>query len=321
MDRSGERLDVDTRVLRYFVAIAEELSFTRAAERLFVSQPSLSRQIRQLEEELRSPLFQRTTRDVRLTPAGEALLPAARQLIDAWQTAQRTVRTVEAAAARHLRVGFTATGAGPLSTRAHAVFSQRYPEVSVEPKRFDWGGEVTALREGLVDVAFLWLPTDTIGLHTEIVAVERRFVGVASNHRISQLATVGIGDLRTEPLVFTRKAPRHWVDWWAVNPRPDGSEPVWGPENDNVEEMLEHVAAGIAVCIGPESMASYYARPDLSWRPVVDIAPLRIALAWPVATSNPLVATFSEVVRELSDPLPDTAVGPERVPSPLRSIP
>lgn len=289
-------MDVDTRVLRYFVAVAEELNFTRAAERLFVSQPSLSRQIRRLEEDLRLTLFERTSREVRLTAAGAALLPAARRVIEDWQAAQRTARGV----ASILRIGFEATGAGPLTTRARTEFSARHPEVVVEPKRFDWGGEVDALRDGVVDTAFVWLPADTSGLRTEVVAVEHRLVGVAATHPLAARSAVTIADLRDEPLVWTRKAPRHWVDWWAVNPRPDGSEPVWGPENDNVEEMLDHVAAGAAVCIGPASMAAYYARPDLAWRPITDIPPLRIALARPVTCTNPLVTAFTEVVRELA---------------------
>ncbi len=294
-------MDVDTRVLRYFVAVAEQLSFTRAAERLFVSQPALSRQIRQLEGELRITLFRRTSREVRLTSAGEALLPVARNLIADWQAAQRTARGVAAVESRVLRIGFEATGAGPLTTKARTAFAARYPDVTVEPKRFDWGGEVAALRDGLVDTAFLWLPADTTGLHTEVVAVERRLVGFAASHRLADRDSVGILDLRDEPLMWTRKAPRHWVDWWAVNPRPDGSEPVWGPENDNVEEMLEDVAAGAAVCIGPQSMAAYYTRPGLEWRPIVDVAPLRIALARPVTSTNPMVADFAAVVRELSE--------------------
>ncbi|MEU7526606.1 LysR substrate-binding domain-containing protein [Saccharothrix sp. NPDC042600] len=289
-------MDVDTRVLRYFVAVAEHLSFTRAAESLFVSQPSLSRQIRRLEEDLRLTLFERTSREVRLTAAGAALLPAARRIIADWQAAQRAARGVSAV----LRIGFEATGAGALGTRARTVFSARHPEVTVEPKRFDWGGEVEALREGLVDTAFVWLPADTTGLRAEVVAVEPRLVGVAASHRLAARTSVTIADLREEPLVWTRRAPRHWVDWWAVNPRPDGSEPVWGPENDNVEEMLDHVAAGAAVCIGPGSMAAYHARPDLAWRPITDIAPLRIALARPADCANPLVTAFAEVVREVA---------------------
>lgn len=294
-------MDVDTRVLRYFVAVAEQLSFTRAAERLFVSQPALSRQIRQLETDLRITLFERTSREVRLTRAGESLLPLARGIVADWQAAQRVARGVAAVESRVLRIGFEATGAGPLTTKARTAFAARHPDVTVEPKRFDWGGEVAALRDGLVDVAFLWLPADTTGLHTEIVAVEQRLVGLAAGHPLAERDSVSILDLRDEPLMWTRKAPRYWVDWWAVNPRPDGSEPVWGPENDNVEEMLEHVAANVAICIGPQSMATYYARPDLVWRPITDVPPLRIAFAWPAASTNPLAAAFAEVVRELSE--------------------
>lgn len=293
-------MDINTTLLRYFVAVAEDLNFTRAAQRLYVSQPALSRQIRTLESELRTPLFERTSRHVRLTPAGETLLPVARRLLEDWQAGLRLTRGVAAARSGQLRVGFEASGAGSLTVRARTVFAQMYPDVAVEPKRFDWGGELAALRDGLVDVAFLWLPADTRGLHTEIVAVERRMVGLSSGHRLAGKDTVSIMDLGDEPLLWTSKAPREWVDWWAVNPRPDGSEPRWGPENDNVEEMLEHVAAGVAVCIGPESMATFYARPDLAWRPIVDVEPLRIALAWSVSTVNPLVKAFAGVVRSLS---------------------
>ncbi|MEJ2851847.1 MULTISPECIES: LysR family transcriptional regulator [unclassified Saccharothrix] len=291
-------MDVDTRVLRYFVAVAERLSFTRAAEELFVSQPALSRQIRQLENDLRLVLFARNSREVRLTPAGEALLPAARSVVASWRDAQLAAHT---AAASVVRVGFSATGGGLLGTRARQVFADRHPGVTVEPKRFDWGGEAEAVRSGRVDVAFLWLPADTTGLHVSVVAVEPRVVGLSRSHPLASRAEVDILELRDEPLVWTRKAPRAWVDWWAVNPRPDGSAPVWGPENDNVEEMLEHVAAGAAVCISPASMAAYYARPDLVWRPIRDVPPLRIAVAWPSTSRSPVVAAFVAVVRELSE--------------------
>ncbi|MFF0771711.1 LysR family transcriptional regulator [Nonomuraea wenchangensis] len=294
-------MDVDTRALRYFIELAEQLNFTRASERLFVSQPVLSRRIRRLEEDLRTPLFERTSRQVLLTTAGEAFLPLARQLIADWQTAQRTARLVAAVTARVLRVGFEASGAGSLATQAYAEFRRLHPDFSVQPKRFEWGGEIAALHDGLVDVAFVWLPADTTGLHTEIVAVEQRMVGMAAGHRLAGCETISILDLSDEPLVWTRRAPKHWVDWWAVNPRPDGREPIWGPENDNVEEMLEHVASGSAVCIGPESIGRHYGRPDLAWRPVHDIAPLRIALCWPLSRTDQPVAAFGAVVRRLAD--------------------
>jgi DNA-binding transcriptional LysR family regulator len=294
-------MDVDTRLLRYFVAVAEELNFTRAAERLFVSQPALSKQIRQLEKELKTPVFVRTKREVSLTPAGHALLPVARKILEKWQAGLRDTRRAASAAAWVVRVGFQATGAGPLTTRARTEFARRYPNVAVEPKRFDWAGETASVREGLVDVAFIWLPADTTGLDIDVVAVEQRMVGMAAAHRLAARDSVSIMDLLDEPIMWTRHAPRPWVDWWAVNPRPDGSEPVWGPQNANVEEMLEDVASGAGICISPASMAVYYARPDLVWRPIMDIEPLRIALAWPDTSSSQLVAAFVDVVRDVAE--------------------
>ncbi|WP_433003801.1 LysR substrate-binding domain-containing protein [Kribbella sp. CA-294648] len=124
---------------------------------------------------------------------------------------------------------------------------------------------------------------------------------MAAAHRLAAQSTVSIMDLAPEPIMWTSLAPRPWVDWWAVNPRPDGSEPVWGPQNANVEEMLEDVASGLGICIAPQSMAVYYGRPDLVWRPIPDIEPLRIALAWPETSSSPLVAAYVEVVRQLAE--------------------
>ncbi|MFC3994324.1 LysR family transcriptional regulator [Nocardiopsis sediminis] len=293
-------MDVDTRVLRYFTAVAEELHFTRAAERLYVSQPALSRQIAQLERSLGTPLFERRAREVRLTPAGEALLEAARKTTEAWSAGKRAARAARAAGEGELRLGFEATGAGSLSTRARVLFEQRNPGVTVVPHRFDWGGEVPALREGEVDVAFVWLPNDLTGLHTEIVAEEPRAVGMAAGHRLAGRGPLTIGDLRGEPMPWARHAPREWVEWWGVVPRPDGSEPVWGPANDNAEELLEYVASGAGICIVSRSISAYYQRPDIVWRPLTGVEPLRVALGWPLDSGHRLVPAFAETVRELA---------------------
>ncbi|MFS8097244.1 LysR family transcriptional regulator [Lentzea alba] len=293
-------MDVDTRLLRYFVAVADHLSFTAAAKELYVAQPSLSRQIKQLESRLGADLFVRSSSAVSLTAAGRALLPAARRQLTEWQEAVRLARTAAASSLNVLRIGFVATGGGELARRARDVFTARNPSVTVEPKRFDWGGEARALRDGLADVAFTWLPADLTGLRSETVALEQRWVAVRSSHPLAAQENVGIDDLRDEPLMWTRLAPPEWVDFWAVNPRPDGSTPLWGPENENVEEMLEHVATTSGVCIGPESMKSFYVHPDLTWRPIVDIEPLRIALAWPEHSASPLVRSFVEIVRRLA---------------------
>ncbi|WP_433336173.1 LysR family transcriptional regulator [Spirillospora sp. CA-294931] len=289
---------MELRQLRYLVAIADEGNLGRAAETLYVSQPALSYALKKLESELRVRLFDRHAGGVSPTPAGRDVIAEARRAV-------RQADRVTAAADRHrraetgvLRVGFEATGAGDLTTRARAEFGRRHPGVRVEPKRFDWGGEAAALREGRVDVAFVWLPADLTGLESEIVHTEPRVVGLPTGHRLAGRGELSILDVKDEPLMWTERAPRAWVDWWAVNPRPDGSSPNWGPTNDNIEEMLEQVAEGVAICFAPSSMARYYTRPDLTWLPLTDVEPLRVALAWDA--DGPLTASFRAIVRDLS---------------------
>jgi len=290
----------EIRQLRYFVAVAERLSFSRAALDLHISQPALSEAVRRLEIELGVELLERSSRHVAMTVAGQTLLDEAVGVVARFDDALAKTREAAHGRAGRLRVGFVAAGAGRLNTRARARFARRFPHVRVEPRRFEWGGEVAALRDGECDVAFVWLPAEPTGLHAEIVAVEPRYAGLGAEHRLATRGELSILELNAEPIMWTRRAPRFWVDWWAVNPRPDGSEPVWGPENDNVEEMLEQVAEGGAYCIVPRSMTEFYNRPDLVWLPIVDIDPLRVALAWVENRASPLVDAFADVVRELA---------------------
>jgi DNA-binding transcriptional LysR family regulator len=297
--KSAYDRSMELRQLRYLVAIAEHGNLGRAAKALFVSQPALSYALKGLESELGVRLFDRTPGGVVPTPAGGDVVRAAAEAV-------RRADRVAAVAARHrrdaagvLRVGFEASGAGELTRRARAEFARRHPAVRVEPKRFDWGEEAEALRDGRIDVAFVWLPADLTGLRSVVVHTEPRVVGLPTGHRLAGSSELSVLETGDEPLMWTERAQRPWVDWWAVNPRPDGSEPVWGPTNDNVEEMLEQVAEGTAICFAPSSMASYYARPDLVWVPLVDVEPLRVALAWPEDGGTTLARGFAEVVADL----------------------
>ncbi|MFC8535648.1 LysR family transcriptional regulator [Streptomyces sp. NPDC057249] len=291
---------MELRQLHYLTVMAEEENLGRAARRLYVSQPALSYALKTLETELGVKLFDRHAGGVSPTPAGRDVIAEALLTV-------RQAERVTAAAERHtrgetgvLRVGFEASGAGELTTRARAEFARRHPGVRVAPKRYDWGQEADALRDGLADVAFVWLPNDLTGLTYEPVHTEPRVVGLPTGHPLASRDGVSVLEVKDEPLLWTRRAPRQWVDWWAVNPRPDGSAPVWGPTNDNVEEMLEQVAQGSAICFAPESMARYYARPDLSWVPLTDVEPLRVVLAWADGADGALVRGFARVVRELA---------------------
>lgn len=296
----GTLVDVDVSTLVCFAALAQEQNFRRAADRVGISQPGLSKKIRALEEAVGARLVDRGTRAATLTGAGEVLLPAAEAMIATWRTAVSQLRRDEAQERGVLRVGFEASGAGSLIARARAEFARRHPQIVVQPIRYDWGGEVPALQDGLVDIAFVWLPAALDeSFDYEVVLTEPRVVGMAAGHRLAGHEVLTLADIADEPLMWTRRAPQAWVDWWAVNPRPDGRSPVWGPENDNVEEMLETVATGAAVCIGPASMAEFYGRPDLAWRPLTDAEPLRVAIAWPAASTSRLVGDFLSIVQKL----------------------
>ena len=150
-------MDVHLRDLRYFVAVAEELSFTRAASnRLFIAQPTLSKQIRQLELTLRVALFERDRRTVALTPAGAALLPRARALLEQWNGTEREL--AGAARSSTLTVGFqTRIGRG-LIPMVTGRLERLHPEWKLLFRQVSWADPTAGLASGEVDVAVAWLP-------------------------------------------------------------------------------------------------------------------------------------------------------------------
>ena len=182
----------ESRDLRYFVAVAERLSFSRAAEDLPLSQSALSEAVRRLETEIGTQLLRRNSRHVELTAPGELLLADAREVLMQFDRAIERAERAGRGEVGRLRVGFEASGAGELSTLARARFAREHPAVRVEPKRFDWGGEAAGLRDGVCDVAFVWLPkfvwlpNDLSGLEAEELTSERRYAGLARGHRLAR---------------------------------------------------------------------------------------------------------------------------------------
>lgn len=291
---------MEVRHLRYLLAISEARTLTEAADELSVTQPALSYALKQIEDELGVRLFERSAAGIRANAVGQEVIAECRAALQRIDGITSIAGRYRQDATGCLRVGFEASGAGDLMTRARKEFAATNPGVRVEPKRFDWSEEVDALRDGRVDVAFAWLPADLSGCSHRVVHTEPRMAVLPSDHRLAHRSNLSIMDVKDEPLMVTKRAPQRWVDWWAVNPRPDGSHPRWAAVNDNAEEMLELTADGVGICFAPKSMSIYYSRPDLVWIPLSDVEPLRVALAW-IDNRHPYVTDFVDIVLRLAD--------------------
>ena len=274
-------MDVHLRRLRYFVAVAEDLHFTQAAERLHVAQPALSRQIRELEDELRTPLLARSSRAVTLTPAGRALLPRARGLLETWEAAQVDVADAVAAASAVLRVGFVASAANELTRPILAGFAQRRPGWRVQMSHASWTDPTGGLADHSVDVALLRLPVPGQQQFAyRVLLTEPRWVALPADHPLAALAEVPFTALLDEPFIATPVGTGVWRDYWLALDERGGHSARIGAEVSSPDEWLQAISNGMGLSLTPQASARFYARPGLAYRPVTGIGPSQVALAW-----------------------------------------
>jgi DNA-binding transcriptional LysR family regulator len=285
---------LDLRKLRYFVALAEELHFGRAAERLYVAQPVLSRQIRRLEQELGTELFVRTSRSVALTPGGLEILTEARSLL---ATADATRRRIEdiARGEAALTIGFFI---GDDFTAAREAFAAKHPDVRINLLRIYWYDQTEVLLDGRADVAFVHLPVDDQGLELVPVRLEPRVAVLPIAHPAASRREISVAALADDPVIIQRGATPGWQAFHNVDPRPDGRRPRAGPAVDNLEEKLQHVAAGRGVSFVPASVAATFTQPGIAYVPVNDIPPINICLACRAEPPSPLIAAFVACVAD-----------------------
>ena len=274
-------IDVHLRNLRYFVAVAEELHFSRAAQRLHVSQPALSKQIRQLERELHLPLFRRDRRRVELTAAGATLLPLVRQLLRDWEEASGTAAAQASEEARVLHVGFQTSVAGGLYQDISRRFSEVHPGWRLTLRQHPWTDPTAGLLDGSADAAVLWLPTGAEDvIDARPLRSERRLVALPREHKLARRETLQMADLLDEPFVALPEEAGPLRDYWLALDHRGGRPPLIGAEASSSEETFEAVAAGQGIHLIAEGNAQLYARPDIVCRPVSDLEPSRLAIAW-----------------------------------------
>ena len=285
-------MDVDLRRLRYFVAVAEELHFGRAAERLHIAQPVLSRQIRVLEDELHAELFRRDRRGTALTEAGEQLLGDAKPLLVNAEALLRRVRATGDGLSR-LTIGFMP---GITLSPVVRLLRGRHPGLDVRMLRTGWHDQVEVLLDARADVGIVRLPIDRAGLEVRPLYTEPRVVVVASAHRLAGKESVRIADLAADHLLQDPDAVPEWRDV-AVELRTGERRRVSAIHS--VEEKLELVAGGEGIAVIPASTANFYTRPGVEVISVEDLGPNHVGVAWAAGRCTTLVQEFADAAAAL----------------------
>ncbi|WP_037853036.1 LysR family transcriptional regulator [Streptomyces sp. NRRL S-340] len=283
-------MDVDLRLVRYFTVVAEYGNFGRAATRLHLAQPSLSRQIQRLEAQLGVRLFDRSPQGSSLTDAGQAFLPRARTLLHEAEQAARTARA--AARPRAVTVGYAE---GLVITACVQELRRRHPDSQVRTRHVDWR-DTRALAEGRVDalVAYRPLPFPADGLRVTTLHEEARVLVTSARHRLANEEAVSPRALSDEDLVACVSTPVVWS-----TPRPAGGRPAPPPpaSDDSYEDKLELIATGHCVAIFPAGDRRAVAREDIALVPVVGMDPCEVVLATRADDPNPLLGSLEGVAR------------------------
>jgi DNA-binding transcriptional LysR family regulator len=280
---------MELRLLRYFVAIAEERHFGRAAARLHMTQPPLSRAIKQLETDLGVVLLHRSATGVGLTPAGNALYNEARTLLE--QAERARARVTAAAGAATLTIGTLGDSAAEIDTRLAATFRRRHPEVAIRIRETDFTDPTTGLRNGLADVAITRTPFDDSGISVRVLRADPVGVVLRADDPLAGRDSLCLADL----------ADRSWFQL------PEDTDPVWrtywngarpagerhaGPVVRTVNECMQAVLWNGTVGIAPLD----HPMPDgLTWARLTDMPPSSLVVAWATERESPLVRSFARI--------------------------
>lgn len=284
-------VDLDLRLVHCFTVIAEHRHFGRAAEALHLTQPSMSRQIHRLEQQLGARLLHRTPQGSHLTEAGEVFLPQAKALLRS--AAQAIARTKAATEPSRFTVGYTT---GIIVTPAVHEMRHRHPDVTVSARHLNWHTTSAALLEHQVDAVVSQLPFPTDQLRVTVLYDEPRVVLVSLGHRLAGRERVTLADIADEPVPRLRDADPEWSAFWRIDPRPDGRPAPDGPVIDNPEDKFEVVASGQAVAISAGHGIKGL-RPDIIAIPLIGVEPARVALATRAEDRGRLAAAFRGYAR------------------------
>ena len=301
---------MELRHLRYFVAVAEELNFSRAAGRMYLSQPALSQQIQKLERELGISLFHRTKNHVVLTEAGQILLEGARRVLIQVEQTTREAREVGGAEGRHLKVGFPEYANHTPVADALQTFRRRYPYVELEEHETftlqETLQQIDRLHKGRLDIGFMLRPEEDELLEIEHVLDIELVAALPGDHVLAGRDEISLKELSDERLIlFSRSFHPRSYDYVVGCCREAGFEPKVvqrkEPQLYSGPTTYRIVASSIGVGIVARPMVSGYRQYDVIFKPLRDPAPsLELVAAWRHDDPSSNLQSFLEIVRDLT---------------------
>ncbi len=293
---------MDLRQLRVFLAVAHERHFGRAAERLHVAQPAVSQQIRALELDLGTRLFDRTSRSVELTEAGRALQAGGPEVLERMAQLVEATRAVGRALRGELRLNYARTAPVGIATDIVEEFRRRHPEVKLAIDTVTTTRSLEQLHGGTLDAAFLRLPIDKArDLSVMEVGADAMVAAVPARHRLARRRHLTLDELRAERIVLW---PRHqgpgFHDWVVEHVFAGRLPEIAGLEPDT-EQMVRAVARGAGCAVTTEARASLLSVRGVvfkSFAPPVPMSPL--GLAWRTPDASPILRRFLTIARRLA---------------------
>ncbi|HEY9676120.1 MAG TPA: LysR substrate-binding domain-containing protein [Waterburya sp.] len=290
---------MELRHLRYFVAVAEELNFSRAAERLHMAQPPLSQQIRSLEQELGVQLFERTKHQVRLTTAGIVFLQEARLTLQAAEQAIRTAQRASRGEIGRLVVGFASVAAYSVLPEILRVFRERFPEIEFLLYELNTGLQVQGLLNSAIDVGFLFTPIHESGLELMSVREEPLVVALPETHPLATLPQVSVSALADESFIlFPRHLAPSFYDLILSASQQAGFSPKVAQEANQLQTMINLVAGGMGIALVPACLQNLQ-RTGVVYKDLQGkVSHLQTAMIWRRNDSSSVLYNFIQVVKE-----------------------
>lgn len=247
---------MELRHLRYFTTLAEELHFRKASEKLFIAQPALSRQIKELEKELQVPLFERNRRKVSLTPAGKHLYQRSGSIFQQLRETKLELKRVHNMELGRLRIGYVATAMHSVLPLFLAKIKKRFPALQLSLHEMTTAEQIENINNGSLEFAFARAPINNESVTSKIVAREKYVLVVPANHPLTKKRIRSLGDLRKESFIFF---PRHrnpgYYDQTISLCYQHGLTPNIQYEGVGSYTLLQMVASGLGITILPSSIA------------------------------------------------------------------